>query len=107
MPLPDEIRDLADRILGRLDEARNVYLHTQQAWRLVQIIAHEGRSVGIVDTPTGREVPALDLETMGRVACSRCARAWFRSPPRTGLRCARACHTPETVSLLIWRTSGF
>jgi hypothetical protein len=31
MPLPEEIRDLADWILGRLDEARGFYLHTRQA----------------------------------------------------------------------------
>jgi hypothetical protein len=62
MSLPDEIRELADRILGRLDEARDFYLHTRQAWRVVQQIAHEGRSVGIVDTATGQEVSAPDLE---------------------------------------------
>ena len=31
MPLPDSVRDLADRILGRLDEARDFYLHTRVA----------------------------------------------------------------------------
>jgi len=66
MPLPDAIRDLADQILGRLDEARDFYLHTRQAWRLVQQIAHEGRSVGIVDTATGQEVPAPGLEPMAQ-----------------------------------------
>src|SRR4051794_19952728 len=66
MPVPDEVRDLADRILGRLDEARDYYLHTRQAWRLVQQIAQEGRSVGIVDTAPGQEVPAPALETMAQ-----------------------------------------
>ena len=66
MPLPGEIRDLADRILGRLDEARDFFLHTQRAWRLVQQIAHEGRSVGIVDTATDLEVPATDLESLAQ-----------------------------------------
>ncbi len=47
MPLPDEIRDLADGILSRLDEAHEFYLHTAQAWRVDQQIAHEGHSVGI------------------------------------------------------------
>src|SRR5271157_889032 len=66
MPLPDDIRDLADQILRRLDEARDFYLHTRQAWRVVQQIAHEGRSVGIVDTASGLEVPAPDLEPMAQ-----------------------------------------
>src|SRR5438876_1057021 len=64
MPLPDQIRDLADRILGHLDESRDFYLHTQQAWRVVQEVAYEGRSVGILDRASGQEVPAPDLEPM-------------------------------------------
>ena len=63
MPLPDEIRALADHVLGRLDEARDFYAHTQQAWRLVQRIAHDGHPVGIIDMASGRDVPAQDLET--------------------------------------------
>ncbi len=66
MPLPDQVRDLANRILVRLDEARDFYLHTRQAWRLVQQIAHEGRSVGIVDMATAQEVPATDLEPLAQ-----------------------------------------
>jgi len=66
MPLADEVRDLADRILARLEEARDFYLHTRQAWRLAQQIAHEGRSVGIVDTATGQEVPPTDLEPLAQ-----------------------------------------
>jgi hypothetical protein len=66
MALPDDVRDLAARILAHLDEARDFYLHTRQAWRVVQQIAHEGRSVGIVDTVTGREVLAPDLEPMAQ-----------------------------------------
>jgi hypothetical protein len=66
MPLPDEVRALADRILARLDEARDFYVHTQQAWRVVQQIAHEGRQVGIVDTSSGLEVPATNLESLAQ-----------------------------------------
>ena len=66
MPLADDVRALSIQILARLDESRDYYLHTKQAWRLVQQIAHEGRSVGIVDTGSGREMPALDLETLAQ-----------------------------------------
>jgi hypothetical protein len=66
MPLPDEIRDLAEGILGRLDEARDYYLHTQQAWRVVHQVAEEGRSVGILNSATGQDVTASDLETMAQ-----------------------------------------
>ena len=66
MALPVDVRDLAARILARLDEARNFYLHTQQAWQVVQQIAHENRSVGIVDAATGQEVLAHDLEPMAQ-----------------------------------------
>ena len=62
MPLSDSIRDLAAQILERLDESRDFYLHTQQAWRFVQTTAHEGQSVGVLDTATGREILATDLE---------------------------------------------
>jgi hypothetical protein len=48
MALTDDVRDLAARILARLDEARDFYLRTRQAWRVLQQFAHEGRSVSIV-----------------------------------------------------------
>ncbi len=35
MALPDDIRVLTDRILVGLDEARDFYRHSRQAWRLV------------------------------------------------------------------------
>ncbi len=63
MPLPDDIRSLADRILGRLDEAREFYVHSRQAWRLLLQLARKGRPVGIVDLTTKRHLPAEDLET--------------------------------------------
>ena len=66
MPPPIDLCALADRILVRLDESRGFYLHTQQAWRVVQQIAHEGHAVGIVDTPSGQEVPAPDLEPLAQ-----------------------------------------
>jgi hypothetical protein len=66
MALTDDVGDLAARILARLDEARDFYLHTRQAWRVVQQIAHEGRSVGIVDRLTAQEVLAPDLESLAQ-----------------------------------------
>ena len=66
MALSVDVCDLAARFLARLDEARDFYLHTRQAWRVVQQIAHENRSVGIVDTATGQEVLAPDLEPMAQ-----------------------------------------
>jgi hypothetical protein len=66
MALPDDIRDLADRILGGLDEARDFYRHTRQAWRLVHEVAVEGRSVGIINEASGQEMPAPDLELMAQ-----------------------------------------
>ncbi len=49
MPLEDDLRSLADRILARLGEAREFYVHSRQAWRLVRRLARKGRPVGIVD----------------------------------------------------------
>ncbi|QEH35082.1 hypothetical protein OJF2_36270 [Aquisphaera giovannonii] len=66
MPLPDEIRALADGILRRLQESRDYYIHTQQAWRVVQQVVHEGRSVGIVDAASGAEIPATSLEPLAQ-----------------------------------------
>ena len=63
MPLSDDIRSLADRVLGRLDEAREFYVHSRQAWRLVQQLARKGRPVGIVDLATKRQLPTGDLES--------------------------------------------
>lgn len=36
MLLSDDIRSLADQVLDRVDEAREFYVHSRQAWRLVQ-----------------------------------------------------------------------
>ncbi len=43
MPLSDDIRGLADQVLDRVDEAREFYAHSRQAWRLVQQLARKGR----------------------------------------------------------------
>lgn len=66
MPLADEVRDLKDQIVARLDEACGFYLHTRQAWRVVQQLAREGRDVGIVEPSSGYDVPAADLESMAQ-----------------------------------------
>jgi hypothetical protein len=63
MPLSDDIRALSAQVLGRLDAAREYYVHTRQAWRLVQQLARKGRPVGIVDLATRRPLPAGDLES--------------------------------------------
>jgi hypothetical protein len=62
MPLSDDIRSLADQVLDRLDEAREFYVHSRQAWRLVQQLARKGHPVGIVDLATKRHLPPGDLE---------------------------------------------
>jgi hypothetical protein len=62
MPLSDDIRGLADHILERVDEAREFYIHSRQAWRLVQGLARKGRPVGIVDRATKRQLPTEDLK---------------------------------------------
>ena len=67
MPPSDDIRALAGRIVGRLDESRDFYVHTGQAWRVVQQIANEGRPVGIVNASSGQEVSATDLEAMAQL----------------------------------------
>jgi hypothetical protein len=80
MPLAEDVRGLADRILGRLDEARDFYLHTRQAWRVVQQLAYEGHAVGTVDTVSGLEVPATDLEQSAqRYVTVHLAESAFRS----------------------------
>ena len=66
MPLPDDIRELAEGILGRLDESRDYYLHTREAWRVVHQVAQEGRSVGILNSATGQDVPASELKPMAQ-----------------------------------------
>jgi hypothetical protein len=63
MPLSDDIRSLADQVLVRVDEAREFYVHSRQAWRLVQQLARKGRPVGIVDLATKRHLPTGDLES--------------------------------------------
>jgi hypothetical protein len=63
MPLSDDIRGLADQVLDRVQEAREYYVHSRQAWRLVENLAHKGRPVGIVDLATKRHLPPEDLES--------------------------------------------
>ncbi len=57
MPVSDDIRTLAAQMLDRVDEAREFYVHSRQAWRLVQQLARKGRPVGIVDLATKRYLP--------------------------------------------------
>jgi hypothetical protein len=63
MPLSDDNRGLAGQVLDRLDEVREYYVHTRQAWRLVQKLAGKGRPVGIVDLATKRHLSPRDLES--------------------------------------------
>jgi hypothetical protein len=79
MPLADDIRGLADRILARLEEAREFYVHSRQAWRLLQQLARKGRPVGIVDLATKRPLPAGDLAARAaRYVTVRLAESTFR-----------------------------
>ena len=79
MPLSDDIRSLADRVLARLDEAREFYVHSRQAWRLVQQLARKGRPVGIVDLATKRPLPTGDLESrVEKYVTVRLAESTFR-----------------------------
>jgi hypothetical protein len=66
MSLPDDVLGLNARLLSRLAETQDFYVHTTQAWRVVQQIAHEGRPVGITETSSGRELPAPDLEPLAQ-----------------------------------------
>jgi hypothetical protein len=79
MPLADEIRGLADRIVARLEEAREFYVHSRQAWRLVRRLARKGRPVGIVDLATKRPLPSGNLESrVERYVTVRLAESTFR-----------------------------
>ena len=62
MPLSDDIRGSGrSQVLGRVDEAREFYVHSRQAWRLVQQHARKGRPVGIVDLATKAAVCPLRI----------------------------------------------
>jgi hypothetical protein len=79
MPLADEIRSLADRTVARLDEAREFYVHSRQAWRLVQKLARKGRPIGIIDLATKRPLPIGVLESrVERYVTVRLAESTFR-----------------------------
>jgi hypothetical protein len=66
MSLSEDLLSLTVQTREHLGEIRDFYIHTTQAWRVVQQIAHEGRSVGIIDTSSGRDVPAPDLEPLAQ-----------------------------------------
>jgi hypothetical protein len=66
MPLPEDIRSLADEILRRLRESHDFYVHTRQAWRVVQQLALTGHPVGLVDTASGQDLPSPDLDPMAQ-----------------------------------------
>jgi hypothetical protein len=63
MSLHDDIQNLSAQVIERLDASRGYYVHTRQAWRLVQQLARKGHPVGIVDLTTKRALPAEDLES--------------------------------------------
>ena len=79
MPLSDDIRALAEQVLGRVDEAREFYVHSRQAWRLVQQHARKGRPVGIVDLATKKRLPAEDLESRAQRYVTVLAESTFKS----------------------------
>ena len=72
----------------RLDESRDFYLHTQQAWRVVQQIAHEGRAVGIVDAATRELIAELNpvIRGWGQYFCKAHIRKLFARLDRWILR---------------------
>jgi hypothetical protein len=79
MSLPDDIRGLADQVLDRVGEAREFYVHSRQAWRLVQQLVRKGRPVGIVDLATKRHLPTGDLESRAqKYVTVRLAESTFR-----------------------------
>lgn len=79
MSLHSEIQGLSAQVIDRLDASREFYVHTRQAWRLVQQLARKGRPVGIVDLTTKRPLPAEDLEFRAqRYATVRLAESVFR-----------------------------
>jgi hypothetical protein len=71
MPLSDDVRGLADQVLDQLAEAREFYVHSRQAWRLVQQLARKGRPVGIVNLATKRHLAAEDLESRAQKTAMR------------------------------------
>jgi hypothetical protein len=80
MPLADDVHDLAGRILRRLDEVRDYYLHTAQAWRVVHQMAVDGHPVGIVEAVGGQETSAADLKALAaRYVSVHLAESVFRS----------------------------
>jgi hypothetical protein len=79
MPLSGDIRGLADRVLQHVDEVREFYVHSRQAWRLVQQLARKGRPVGIVTLATQRHLPTEELESpVQKYVTVRLAEATFR-----------------------------
>jgi hypothetical protein len=79
MPLHDEVRSMSAQVVDRLDASREFYVHTRQAWRLVQQLARKGRPVGIIDLTTRRALPADDRERRAqRYATVRLAETVFR-----------------------------
>jgi hypothetical protein len=78
MSLHDEVRTLADRVLARLDRDREFYVHSRQAWRLVQQLSRKGRPVGIVDLGSKQQLPAGELETRSQAYVIALAESVFK-----------------------------
>ena len=78
MSLSDEIRALSDRVLGRLDQDREFYVHSRQAWRLVQKLADKGHPVGIVDLASKRQLPVAELESRSQAYVIALAESVFK-----------------------------
>jgi hypothetical protein len=61
MPLVETIRDLASRIQADLDASHDYFEHTKGAWRLVELLADEGRPIIIQNPDTGTVADAAEL----------------------------------------------
>jgi hypothetical protein len=66
MAVADEIRDLTSRIQGELDRGDKYFRHTKVAWRVVRVVADEGREIDVRDIDTGISINASALSELAQ-----------------------------------------
>ncbi|QDU46494.1 hypothetical protein Mal52_50150 [Symmachiella dynata] len=66
MPLVDDIDQLRNDTVAALNDAHDYYWNTSAAWRLVQNMVHQGRSILIKNAPTGSTIRGPELSLLGQ-----------------------------------------
>lgn len=67
MPLGQEILQLCEEVLAKLDSSHDYYFHTTVAWRVVQESIRNGNRIHVTNSTTGNEISEPELMALAQI----------------------------------------